>query len=259
MSGPSHALHLVLKLAGFEAAHAGSPLVTKDHLFLGLLKVVDLELGEYLSELSMTEQLATTGEIEGLRNAFGEIDTTRLRRSLRAKVSCHERPRDERATRPKPSRECEKLLTQVTATAAGWGCVGLLELLMESPGKETLTHLNENGVDPKTLSHPSGLEAHEHPAAFARSLARLHLEWRIIGGDDAPQLSDLWRRLAPSAVIELDGGGGISIMHGRHCLLRLSGDEARSRQAILGKSLAEAIGEFEKGMQSPCKAPLAEF
>lgn len=259
MSGPSHALHLVLKLAAFEAAHAGSALVTKDHVFLGLLKVVDIDLKDYLSELSVTEQLATAGEIDGLRSAFGEQDTTRLRRALRARLTCDERPRQDGKLRPRPSRECEKLLSQVSATPSGWGCIGLLELLMESPGKETALHLKDMGLDPKSMVFPSSLEAREHPGSFARAIARLHHEWRIIGGDNAPQLSDLWRRVAPTAVIEFDGNGGLSLMQGSRCLLRLGAAQSKSREVLLGKSLAQAIAEFEEGVAAPCKAPLAEF
>lgn len=260
MSGPSHALHLALKLAGFEAAHSGSALITKDHLFLGLLKLVDVGLRDYLSELSQAEQLATTGEVQSLRGAFGGIDTTRLRRALRARVSHHERTLEDAAPRPRPSRECEKLLAQVGSTIAGWGCLGLLGMLLESPGKETKAQLAEDGIDPCVLLANAGsLSGQDETAGLARAVALLHRQWRALGGDAAPDISDLWRRIAPNAVIEFDGNGGLGIMQGSHCLLRLDGRQSKSRVLLLGQSLAQSISEFEEGVVTPCKAPLAEF
>lgn len=260
MSGPSHAPQLVLKLAGIEAAHGGSAVITKDHLFLGLLKVVDLGLQDYLAELSMAEQLATTGEIESLRTALGDVHTTKLRRSLRNRACCHERPHENATARPRLSRECEKLLSQLSATTTGWGCLGLLGLLLESPGKETLNQLKEDGIDARMLRSKSIIShGQREPIGIARAVLRLHQEWRMFGGDSSPELSDLWRRIAPSALIEFDGLGGFSITQGNHCLLRLTSAESDLRVPIIGTSLSQAISEFEEGVTAPCKAPLAEF
>lgn len=260
MSGPSHGMHLVLKLAAHEARHGRSALLTKDHLFLGLLKVVDVGLGEYLSDLSVAEQLATTGEIADLRHAFGDVDTTKLRRALRSLVGRQEGTGGDVAA-PKPSRECEKLLSQLGSAHSGWGCLGLLGLLLESPGKSTSEQLDADGIDAGTILARSGVgqEPGDTPR-FARSVLALHREWRMLGGDKAPELSDLWRRIAPAAVLEFDGNGGVSLMQGSHCLLRLSLSQAGSRSSIFGDSLAAAINEFEQGaLPHPCKAPLAEF
>lgn len=261
MSGPSHGLHLVLKLAGHEARHARAALLTKDHLFLGLLKLVDIGLEEYLSELSVAEQLATTGEVADLRHAFGNLDTTALRRSLRALAASQERAGDDLAATPRPSRECEKVLSQLSSTMEGWGCLGLLSLILEAPGKSTAEQFTSDGINPETIlaRMPRGQDRSETPK-FARSVIQLHHEWRTLGGDKAPELSDLWRRIAPAAVLEFDGKGGVSLMQGGHCLMRLSSSQAESRRSIFGDSLAAAINEFEQGaLPHPCKAPLAEF
>jgi hypothetical protein len=84
MSPLSHALFLVLKLANLEARHARTKTITKDHLFLGLLKVVDVNLDDYFSQLSSPEQTATLSEIDSLRNTLCILDTTQTRRALRA-------------------------------------------------------------------------------------------------------------------------------------------------------------------------------
>ena len=87
MRALSHALFLVLKLATFEAKHGQTKTITKDHLFLGLLKVVDVDLKDYLEQLSKPEQVATHEEIEELRKALCILDTTHTRRALRKLLS----------------------------------------------------------------------------------------------------------------------------------------------------------------------------
>ena len=78
-------LIIVWQLAEIEARHAGSRHIEPPYLFLGLLKIVDLDLEKALVKPSSHDASAIAAEVEALRQAFGEydLDTTRIRRRFR--------------------------------------------------------------------------------------------------------------------------------------------------------------------------------
>ena len=78
-------LVLVWRIAEIEAIHLGSRQIEPPHLFLGLLKVVDLNIEKLLAGTTSLHVAAVTREVQSLRDCFGEfvLDTTRLRRRLR--------------------------------------------------------------------------------------------------------------------------------------------------------------------------------
>jgi hypothetical protein len=82
-------LLLVWKLAELEAINLKSEQIDPPHFFLGLLKVVDIDLGKVLAKESRVAEGGAVDEIERdvqlVRECFGEfgINTTSARRMLR--------------------------------------------------------------------------------------------------------------------------------------------------------------------------------
>jgi ATP-dependent Clp protease ATP-binding subunit ClpC len=78
-------LVLVWRIAEIEARHLGSRQIEPSHLFLGLLKIVDLNLEKALVQATSIDTAAVNTEVEFLRRSFGEydLDTTRIRRRFR--------------------------------------------------------------------------------------------------------------------------------------------------------------------------------
>jgi ATP-dependent Clp protease ATP-binding subunit ClpC len=81
-------LVLVWRIAEIEAIHLGSRQIDPPHLFLGLLKVVDLNLEKVLAGTTSLHVESVAREVQALRDCFGEfvLDTTRLRRRLRRRL-----------------------------------------------------------------------------------------------------------------------------------------------------------------------------
>src|SRR5476649_1752122 len=85
-------LILVWKLAGLEARHSHSSEIQPAHFFLGLLKLVDIDVA-HLAEGWQTEGRDSveqiSADIAALRFVFSKsfIETTPLRRRLRSRLS----------------------------------------------------------------------------------------------------------------------------------------------------------------------------
>lgn len=165
MSSLSHALFLVLKLATFEAKHAQSKTITKDHLFLGLLKLVDVDLKDYLSELSKPEKTATNVEVENLRKSLCILDTTYTRRSLRKLLAPNVDPDEAMTDNPTPSTGYVDALEQLDSDTTLGACQSLLKLLLESPGKGTIAQLKTEGAKAELIlaALPSSPEKSPNP------------------------------------------------------------------------------------------------
>jgi ATP-dependent Clp protease ATP-binding subunit ClpC len=78
-------LILVWHIAEVEARALGSRQIEPPHLFLGLLKIVDIDLEKILAKASTLDVPGIAGEVQALELAFGEydLDTTRIRRRFR--------------------------------------------------------------------------------------------------------------------------------------------------------------------------------
>jgi ATP-dependent Clp protease ATP-binding subunit ClpC len=78
-------LILVWQIAEIEARHLGSRQIEPSHLFLGLLKIVDLDLEKALAKSSSYDAVIVSDQVGILRRSLGEydLDTTRIRRRFR--------------------------------------------------------------------------------------------------------------------------------------------------------------------------------
>jgi ATP-dependent Clp protease ATP-binding subunit ClpC len=78
-------LVLVWRIAELEAIHLGSKQIEPPHLFIGLLKVVDLDIEKVMAGAAAVHVEGINREVQSLRDCFGEfvLDATRLRRRLR--------------------------------------------------------------------------------------------------------------------------------------------------------------------------------
>jgi hypothetical protein len=261
MSPLSHALFLILKLANFEAKHAQAKTITKDHLFLGLLKVVDVNLDDYLSQLSTPEQTATLTEIAELRKALCILDTTQTRRALRKILMV--KPDDDTAQSANPvaSTGYTDTLAKLDNATPPAVSLSLLKLLLESPGKGTIAQFKKEGAKAELIlaALPSGPTANPQ-FSFAQSMLEMHRQWGRQCPGKQPDLSECWRRLAVGIVVEFDEQAGLRLLQANHCLVHVPAGKAQARADIFGAELAAAFAEFEAGTsQKPCQVPLAEF
>jgi hypothetical protein len=257
----SHALFLVLKLSTFEAKHGQAKTVTKDHLFLGLLKVVDVDLRDYIEQLSKPEQTATLEEVEELRKALCIIDTTRTRRAMRKLLAPNLDPDAAMTATPGASTGFAEALAKLGSEALPGACLSLLKILLEYPGKGTTAQLKTEGAKAElilsTLPSPDGPQPE---TSLAQSVLEMHKQWGKQSGGKQPDLSECWRRLAVGTVVEFDARSGLRLLQANHCLVHIPSGKAKAREEIFGPSLAAAFAEFESGAdQKPCRVPLAEF
>lgn len=261
MSPLSHALFLVLKLANLEARHARAKTITKDHLFLGLLKVVDVNLDDYFSQLSSPEQTATLSEIDSLRNTLCILDTTQTRRALRALLLSNQDDVAAASGQPVASTGYTDTLAMLKEAAHPAACLCLLKILLESPGKGTAAQLKTEGAKAELLltALPKN-QATEPPSSFAQSVVAMHKLWSKQCPGKQPELSECWRRLATGAVVEFTEQDTLRLMFANHCLVQLPAGDRQARAQVFGASLAAAFDEFEANAgQKPCRVPLAEF
>ena len=257
----SHALILVLKLACFEAKHGKSKTITKDHLFLGLLKLVDVDVEDYLSQLSKPEQQSTREEIEELRKAMCILDTTYTRRALRKLLAPKIDPDAAMTANPVASTGYADALEKISSEALPGACLCLLKVLLESPGKGTIAQLKTEGAKAELiLSAMPASGAIKTQESFAQSVLEMHRQWGKQSQGKQPDLSECWRRLAVGAIVEFDEQAGIRLLQANHCLVHVPSGKPKGREEVFGRSLAEAFEEFEAGAsQKPCRVPLAEF
>jgi hypothetical protein len=251
----------VLKLACFEAKHGQSKTITKDHLFLGLLKVVDVDVEDYLSQLSKPEQNSTRMEIEELRKALCILDTTHTRRSLRRLLAPNLDPDAPMTTNPVASTGYAEALEKIDAEALPGACLCLLKVLLEAPGKGTIAQLKTEGAKAELIL--SALPTPDGPqpqANFAHSVLEMHKQWGKQSSGKQPDLSECWRRLAVGTIVEFDENSGLRLLQSNHCLVHIPSGKPKAREEVFGQSLAQAFAEFESSAdQKPCRVPLAEF
>ena len=257
----SHALFLVLKLATFEAKHGQAKTITKDHLFLGMLKVVDVDLKDYLEQLSKPEQTATHEEIEELRKALCLLDTTHTRRALRKLLSPNIDPDAAVTANPSASTGYADALEKMEAEALASACLSLLKVLLEYPGKGTQTQLKTEGAKAELILAGLPAPTGDRPqTTFAQSVLEMHRQWGKQSPGKQPDLSECWRRLAVGMVVEFDEQAGLRLLQANHCLVHVPAGKATARAEIFGAELAAAFAEFEaSAQQKPCRVPLAEF
>jgi hypothetical protein len=261
MSPLSHALSLVLKLASVEAKHGQSKAITKDHLFLGLLKIVDVDLKDYLSQISKPERTATDAEIENLRKSLCILDTTHTRRSLRKLLAPNIDPDAPASDNPVASTGYVEVLEQLDTETTLGACQILLKLLLESPGKGTIAQLKTEGAKAELIlaTLPSSPEK-KPQSTFAQSVLEMHKQWGKLCQGKQPELSECWRRLAADSIVEFDAEAGLRLFQASNCLVHVPSGDKNSREKIFGKSLAAAFNEFEaSATEKPCRVPLAEF
>lgn len=257
----SHALFLVLKLATFEAKHGQAKTITKDHLFLGLLKVVDVDLKDYLDQLSKPEQTATLEEVEELRKALCIIDTTRTRRAMRKLLAPNLDPDAAMTATPGASTGYAEALAKLGSEALPGACLSLLKILLEYPGKGTAAQLKTEGAKAELiLSALPSPDGSQPQTTFAQSVLEMHRQWGKQSSGKQPDLSECWRRLAVGTIVEFDDQSGLRLLQANHCLVHIASGKPKAREEIFGQSLAQAFAEFESSAdQKPCRVPLAEF
>jgi hypothetical protein len=126
-------LVLVWKLAEIEAQHLGSPLIEPAHYFLGLLKVVDIDLDRVLDLRGLggsADQIRR--DVTDLRLAFdrANVETTLVRRQLRNRLRKGPDQNNGHLRRSTQSRIAFKI-SEAFAKSGMLKPIGLLSILIE--------------------------------------------------------------------------------------------------------------------------------
>lgn len=161
-------LILVWRIAEIEANHLGSKEIEPEHLFLGLLKVVDVDIGKVLSKLDSKAREPIEEDVHFLRALFDEflVDTTFMRRRLRKQLPRLPERRGDSKIKLRRSAKSRKLFTHAEAVskAASGGNVFLIHLMaaildLHLPEVEGV--LDAANVSPGEFgSYISGIAAH---------------------------------------------------------------------------------------------------
>ena len=149
-------LMVVWHIAEIEARHLGSRQIEPSHLFLGLLKIVDLDLKKALAKSTGIDSEAVVTEAGFLRSCFGEydLDTTRIRRRFRRYLKKDKEPVDS-SIHLRRSQKARAAFSRAERLAeSNDGCVHPLHLataLLQEQDASIESILEESGCFPTEL------------------------------------------------------------------------------------------------------------
>jgi hypothetical protein len=160
----SDSLLLVWRVSDFEARNLSADFVEPQHLFLGLLKSVDLSLNVISKLLEIdTQKLAEIArDLADVRTTFEkcQINTTLVRRRLRKIAADHTHPKttQKKLRRSSESRAIFKI-AEVFSGASIVKPIHLLSILSETKIPSVLTVLADYQINTSTLINESTLIA----------------------------------------------------------------------------------------------------
>jgi hypothetical protein len=246
----SHALSLALQLTNLEARHLHAEKLLPDHLLLGLLKLVDVDLTEFLEALPAAEARATRDEIQALTAVFGaaSIETTTLRRTLRYRLNPQGPSRTPSKQSPPPSLAYTDTLARADVQWA-LPTLALLTCGLEGCGEATLGQLRESGYDPGKVRlaaerHQGSAAAPGDWPAFIRGVAKLAEDWQDLPEASPPSLSAIWRRLLAKTQLRIEADGSLHARLGQKTVLRSPAELGADWDALFGADLAASLRQF---------------
>lgn len=246
----SHALALALQLTNLEARHLQAEKLLPDHLLLGLLKLVDVDLTEFLQTLPTMEASATRGEIQTLAAVFEgtSVDTTTLRRALRRQLNPNGPSRTPSKHSPPPSLAYTDTLARADVQTT-LPTLALLTCGLESCGEQTIELLRESGHDLDRLRlaaarHQEGAEAAGNWMALIRGIAKLAKDWEGLPKASPPALSTIWRRLLAQTQLRIEANGSLHAMLGKKTILYAPSALRAEWAELFGEDLAASLAQF---------------
>lgn len=246
----SHALNLAIQLTCIEARHIHADQLQPDHIILGLLKLVDVNLGDYLQKIPDNEAHATKKEIKALTDIFNAslVETTGVRRKLRYRLN-PQGPSDKPSKgNPPPSTEYTDVIARTDNTHA-LPSISLLICALKSCSKNTILQFKESGCTVEKLYNTAqGYVVQSNQGDewldFIRSVSKLNETWGNTPGAHALSLSEIWRRLLNKAQVRIDTDGTLTVTRTKKTILVSPSSIKNDWSKLYGPELAESLLQF---------------
>jgi len=264
----SHALPLALQLTSLEARHLHAERLQPDHLVLGLLKLVDVDLSSYFAQIPQDEVRATKGEIKALTAAFNAalVEATGVRRRLRYRLNPQGPSAHPSKVTPQPSTSYADVIARADDHPR-WPAMAMLICALDNCGDATVEQLKESGSSREKLRIAAAerlrrIDGDEDWVGFIRSVPQLSRSWESVAGASPLSLSDIWRRLLSQSQLRIAGDGTLQATRAKQTVLRSPASLKAEWTAIFGAELAESLTQFAATAQdggSPVTVPVDEL
>lgn len=246
----SHALSLALQLANLEARHLHAEKLQPDHLLLGLLKLVDVDLSDFLKSLPTAEARATQTELKALTKVFNAalIETTSLRRTLRYRLNPQGPSRTPSKQSPPPSLAYTDAIARADVHQS-MPTLALLSCGLDGCGEATLAQIRESGYDLGKLRQAAeqtqaATDCTGDWATFIRSFAKLTRDWANLPEATPPALGAIWRKLLAQTLIRIAADGALHARSGKKTVLRAPAELRDEWPELFGTDLAASMMQF---------------
>jgi hypothetical protein len=264
----SHALSLALQLTSLEARHLHAERLQPDHLVLGLLKLVDVDLAGYFAQISPDEVVATKGEIKALTDAFNAalVEATSVRRRLRYRLNPQGPSANPSKGTPPPSTSYADVIARADDHPR-WPALAMLICALDNCGEATLEQLKESGGSRDKLRNAAAerlrrSEGDEDWLGFLRSVPQLRRTWEQASGAHPPDLSEIWRRLLSHAQLRIGPDGALHATRAKQTILKAPASAQAEWPALFGPQLAGALTQFAESAKAtgkPVSVPVDEL
>lgn len=264
----SHALPLALQLTSLEARHLHAERLQPDHLVLGLLKLVDVDLSGYLAQIPKADALATKIEICALTEAYNAalLEATGVRRNLRFRLNPQGPAKHPSKGTPPPSTSYADVIARADDHPR-WPALAMLICALDSCGEATQLQLQESGSSREKLRAAAadrlGRSAGDDEwISFIRAVPQMSLTWEQANGAHPPGLSEIWRRLLSHAQLRITANGTLLATRAKQTVLKGPASLLDEWPELFGPELAKALMQFaasakETGM--PVTVPIDEL
>ncbi len=246
----SHALPLALQLTSLEARHLHAARLQPDHLILGLLKLVDVDLEGYLSQIPSEEARATKAEIKALTDAFNAalVETTGVRRQLRYRLNPQGPSAHPSKATPAPSTTYSDVIARADDHPR-WPAISMLICALDNCGEATQSQLAESGSSRDKLRTAAAdrlrrSEGDEDWVGFIRSVPQLRQSWENLAEAHPLPLSEIWRRLLSQSQIRITADGSLHATRAKQTVLRSPASLKGEWKELFGTELAESLAQF---------------
>lgn len=264
----SHALPLALQLTSLEARHLHAERLQPDHLILGLLKLVDVDLTNYLSQLPAEEARATRSEIRALTDAFNLalVETTGVRRQLRYRLNPQGPSAHPVKATPAPSTGYADVIARADDHPR-WPAIAMLICALDNCGEATVAQLKASGSSRDKLRTAAAerlrrSDGDEDWVGFIRSVPQLSRSWETIPGAAPLSLSEIWRRLLSQSQLRIAADGSLHATRSKKTVLKSPASLKGEWTELFGAELAESLAQFSasaKDSGGPVTVPVDEL
>jgi len=256
----SHALPLALQLTSLEARHLNAERLQPDHLVLGFLKLVDVDLAGYYGQLPQDEVVATKIEIRALIEAFNAalVEATGVRRQLRYRLNPQGPSAHPSKGTPPPSASYADIIARADDHPR-WPALAMLICALDSCGEATLEQLKESGSSREKLRTAAverlrRSEGDEDWLSFLRAVPQLSRTWEQAADAHPPDLSEIWRRLLSHAQLRIAPDGTLHATRAKQTILKAPASAQAEWTALFGPQLAGALSQFAENAKATGKA-----